>query len=99
MSMVTKVTFTLDEATIRRLRSASDRLGTSKSQIVRDAIADFHEGMGRLSETEKQRLLRVIRELAPAVPTRSTSEVEREIAEIRMARRNGGRGGTRRGPR
>lgn len=97
--MVTKATFTLDDATIRRLQSASERLRKPKSQIIRDAVADFHEGLGRLSETERQRLLRVIRELAPTIPARPVAEVEKEIAELRLARRNGGRGGTRRGPR
>ena len=97
--MATKVTFTLDEATIRRLQSASERLGASKSQVVRDAIADFHEGMGRLSETERQRQLRVIRDLVPSIPLRPLQDVENEMAEIRSARRSGGRGGDRRGSR
>jgi hypothetical protein len=97
--MVTKATFTLDDATIQRLQSASERLRKPKSQIIREAVADFHDSIGRLSETERQRLLRVIRELAPTIPARPVAAVKEEIAELRLARRNGGRGGTRRGPR
>ncbi len=93
--MVTKVTFTLDEATIRRLKSASERLGKPKSQIIRDAVADYHDGIGRLSETERQRQLYVLRDLVPSIPTRPLREVEKEIADVRSARRSGGRGGTR----
>jgi hypothetical protein len=93
--MVTKVTFTLDDATIRRLKSASERLGKPKSQIIRDAVADYHDGIGRLSETERQRQLHVLRDLVPTIPTRPLREVEEEIADIRSARRSGGRGGTR----
>ena len=95
--MVKKVTFTLDEPTIRRLQLSSERLNKSKSEVVRDAIADFHEGIGRLSETERQRQLRVIRDLVPSIPLRPLGDVEKELAEIRSARRSGGRGGSRRG--
>jgi predicted transcriptional regulator len=97
--MATKATFTLDDATIRRLKSASERLRKPKSQIIREAVADFHDSIGRLSEVERQRLLRVIRELAPTIPARPVAEVDKEIAELRLARRYGGRGGTRRGSR
>jgi predicted transcriptional regulator len=97
--MATKVTLTLDDPTIRRLQSASERLNKSKSAVVRDAITDSYEDTGRLSEAERHRQLRVIRELAPTIPPRPASEVEKEIREIRLARRGGGRGGTSRGPR
>jgi len=96
--MATKATFTLDEATIRRLQEAADQLNQPKSKVIRDAVADFHERIGRLSEKERQRQLRVIREFARTIPERSLREVEKEIAEVRAARRSGGRGGMRRGP-
>lgn len=94
--MARKVTFTLDEETIERLQSASDQLRKPKSEVVREAIDAFHERVGRLSDTEKQRLLRVIRDLAPAIPQRPLSEVTKEIEDVRTARRAGGREGTRR---
>ncbi len=97
--MARKVTFTLDEETIRRLQFASERLRKPQNEIVREAIGEYHERTGRMSETEKQRFLSVIREFAPTMPERSTRDVDNEIEEIRTARRTGGRGGVRRGTR
>lgn len=91
--MARKVTFTLDEETIERLQSASDQLRKPKSEVVREAIGAYHERVGRLSDTEKQRLLRVIRDLAPKIPQRPLSEVTKEIEDVRAARRTGGREG------
>jgi len=89
--MVKKVTYTLDDATVRRVESASERLSVPKSQVIRDAVAEFHDSTGRLSERERLRQLRVLRDLAPLIPKRPQAEVEQEIAEIRSARRTGGR--------
>lgn len=89
--MVRKVTFTLDDPTLRRLADAAERLKKPKSEVVREAIADYHARVGRLSEAERLRLLKIIDEIAASPPTRSQKEVESEIAEIRAARRAGGR--------
>lgn len=45
----------------------------------------------RLSEEERQRLLRVIDTQLPRVPARPVAEVDAEIAALRAARRQGGR--------
>lgn len=90
--MVKKVTFTLDEETLRRLQVASEGLGKPKSEVVREAIADYHERLGRLSEAEKTRMLRIVDELLPRIPLRPARQVDREIAAVRDARRSGGRG-------
>jgi len=87
-----KVTFTFDQSTIRRLNDAAKRLSKPKSEIVREAIEEYHHRIGRLSEAEKQRMLRVLDEIATRPPTRPQSEVEAELKEIRRARREGGRG-------
>ena len=86
-----KVTFTLDAATIARLNQAAERLSKPKSQVVRDAINDYSERTGRLSERERRRMLRVIDEMLSRPPTRPQEEVDRELREIREARRAGGR--------
>ncbi|MEK7406654.1 MAG: ribbon-helix-helix protein, CopG family [Acidobacteriota bacterium] len=86
-----KVTFTLDGATVTRLRDAAERLGRPKSEVVRDAIHDFHERIGRLSERERLRMLAVFDEVVPRIPPRPAAEVEKEIRGIREARRGGGR--------
>ena len=86
-----KVTFTLDQATLARLREAAERLARPKSQIVREAIHDFHERIGRLSERERLHLLRVFDEVVPRIPGRALAEVRKELEAIRRARRAGGR--------
>ena len=87
----TKVTFTLDEETVRRVTDAADRLGKPKSQIVREAVADYHNRIGRLSESERQRLLKIFDTVVPLIPARPQREVDRELRGIRQARRAGGR--------
>jgi predicted transcriptional regulator len=90
--MVTsKVTFTLDEATVNRLQDASARLAKPKSEIVREAIFEFYDRIGRLSERERTAMLRAFDELLPKIPARSATEVDRELAAIRKARKTGGR--------
>ncbi|PYQ60819.1 MAG: hypothetical protein DMF58_06895 [Acidobacteria bacterium] len=89
--MAKKVTFTLDDQTIRRLQNAAERTKKAKSQVVREAIADYHERIGKLSETERLRLIKVMEEILASPPTRPQEEADREIAEIRAARRHGGR--------
>ena len=87
----TKVTFTLDQPTVARLEDAATRLALPKSQVVREAVLEFHERIGRLSEREKLRMLRVFDEVLPRIPSRSAREVARELKAIRQARRSGGR--------
>jgi hypothetical protein len=87
----TKVTFTLDNATITRLERAAATLSKPKSEIVREAIHDYSERIGKLSEPERLRMLKVFDELFPKIPTRDQREVDRELKEIRRARRSGGR--------
>ena len=87
----TKVTFTFDEATIARLLDAAERLALPKSEVVREAILEFHEKIGRLSEKERLRLLRTFDEMVPKIPLRDVHQVERELNQIRQARRSGGR--------
>lgn len=89
--MAIKVTFTLDDATIEKLNETAERLSKPKSQVVREAIENYHANSDRLSEAERQRLLRGMDELLPRIPKRPLKEVERELKQIRLARRSGGR--------
>ena len=86
-----KVTFTLDEATVARLRETASRLAKPKSEVVREAIREFHAKSDRLSETERQRMLRVMKDILARPPTRTQAEVDRELRELRRARRSRGR--------
>lgn len=94
--MVKKVTFTLDERTIHRLEVAAERLRKPKSEVVRDAIADYHDRVGQLSEAERRRLLVAFDRLVPAIPQRPAEQVSRELRSVRAERRAGGRSEGRR---
>jgi len=83
-----KATFTLDRATLFRLQDAAERLHKPKSQVVREAIHDYHERIGKLSEAERLRMLRVLDQIMARPPTRPQAEVDKELRELRQARRH-----------
>jgi hypothetical protein len=92
MSMAApKVTFTLDEGTVSRLQDASERLAKPKSEIVREAILEFYDRIGRLSERERMGMLRAFDELVPKIPSRSAKQVDDELSTISKARKTAGR--------
>lgn len=86
-----RVTFSLDEATVAAIRRTASRLRKPQSQVVREAVAEYAARSGRLSESERLRLLSVLDRLRTAKPTRRPREVDAEIEELRRARRAGGR--------
>jgi hypothetical protein len=86
-----KMTFSLDEDTAMRLDQVATVTRKPKSEIVRDAILDYAERVGRLTEAERRRLLGLFDELVPAIPARRANEVDAELTELRSARRAGGR--------
>jgi predicted transcriptional regulator len=89
MAKSTQVTFTLDDATIVRLNDAAQRLAIPKSEVVHEAIQDYHARIGKLSEAERRRLLADFDRFVSLIPNRSLAEVKRELDEIRAARRRG----------
>jgi predicted DNA-binding protein len=86
-----KVTFTLDAETNHRIEQASERLSIPKSQVIREAVTEYYDRLGRLSESERARMARILEDLMSQPPTRSAREVDRELRAIRQARRSGGR--------
>lgn len=86
-----KMTFSLDEATARRLGEVAEALRKPKSRVVRDAIADYAERMSRLTDAEKRRMLDVLDALTATEPSRSAVETDAELEDLRRARRLGGR--------
>ena len=89
-----KATFTLDEATIKRIEAAAQRLSLPKSQVIREAVHDYYDRIGQMSEQERKRMLRIFDEVIPRIPARPINDVRRELQEIRRARRSGGRKAT-----
>ena len=74
-----------------RLQDAADRLAMAKSEVVREAIMEFHDRIGRLSDRERSKMLKAFDELVPRIPKRSAAEVDAELAEVRRARKAAGR--------
>jgi hypothetical protein len=89
--VTTKVSFTLDQVAMEKLQDAATRLAIPKSEIVRKAILEFQDRLGRLTETEHLVMLRAFDELVPKIPARGAAAVNRELAAVRRARRSGGR--------
>jgi len=89
-----KVTYSLDDATVRRIRAVSVRLGIPQSQMVREAVADYAARKDRLSEAERLRMLEVLERIRDSPPSRPQEEVEAELREIREARKRAWRSKT-----
>ena len=82
-----KVTYSLDDATVRRIRRAAERLGRPQSQVVREAVAEYDARTDRLSEAERLRMLEVLERLRSEPVTRSRAAVADELREVRRSRR------------
>ena len=85
-----KVTFSLDEATVETLRKTAARFRKPQSMVVREAIARYAGQEDRLSDAERERILKIVDEFKKLPPSRPQSEADEEIAEIRRARRASG---------
>ena len=60
---------------MEKLQDAATRLALSKSEIVRKAILEFHDRLGRLSEGERLTMLCAFDELVPKIPARGAAAV------------------------
>jgi len=52
---------------------------------------EFHDRLGRLSDRERSRMLRVFDEFVPATAPRGDAQTNEELAKLRRARKGGGR--------
>jgi hypothetical protein len=89
--MAREYTLTLSDATIERIESTAETLGKSSSEVVEDLVAKHHEPSDRLSDAERERMLKVLERIRNRPPEKTDEDVRREIDEIRAARRSGGR--------
>jgi hypothetical protein len=85
-----RATFTFDETTARFLADASTRLARPKSQIVREAVREYHSRPDRLSDSERIAMLKAFDQLRPAIKARPRADVRRELLEIRRSRKAAG---------
>ena len=84
--MAVKVTFTVDDETVLRLRRIAARLAKPQSQVVREALRDYEARSSKLSDEERVRMLSVVDRMMKAPPTRSARAVDAELRDIRAAR-------------
>ena len=84
-----KMTFSLDDETVRTLRLLADRKQKPQSVIVREAIAEYAAKDEKLSDAERSRKLQLIRQLRSQPQTRDVSAVDEELAELRRSRKVG----------
>ena len=91
--MSTKVTFSLNEDTVARLRTLAERLRKPQSQVVREAITDYAARADRLGDRERLAMLSTFDRLVPTLPGRATRAVDAELRDVHAARRHGGRRG------
>jgi hypothetical protein len=66
--------------------------------VVREAVSEYHDRLGRMSGRERLEKLRLLDTLAPLIPTRGRGAAQRELKAIRAARRSGGRRSLSRNP-
>lgn len=84
-----KVTFTLDDETVRTLRKVAKRTRKPQSLVVREAVAHYAAKEATMTPEERERWLRTFDELIAGIPPRPRKDVERELKEIRRSRRTG----------
>ena len=86
-----KVTFSVDDATVRTLRETAERLGKPQSLIIREAVAEYAARAGELTESERKRMLKIVDQMIGDVPARPRTAVAAEVREIRRARHQSAR--------
>ncbi|PWU24751.1 MAG: hypothetical protein C5B48_04800 [Candidatus Rokuibacteriota bacterium] len=84
-----KVTFTLDDETIERLRRTAARLAKPQSYVVREAVREYAARSTKLSDEERTRMLAIVDGMVKEPATRSAAAVDAELAELRASRRWG----------
>lgn len=82
-----KMTFTLDDDTVAKLKRAAVRHKKPQSWVVREAVADYAAKSDMLSPEEKTRMLAALERFSQTPITGTQADVDREIGEIRRSRR------------
>jgi predicted transcriptional regulator len=97
MATMVKMTFTLDDQTVERLRRTAARLAKPQSYVIRESIREYEARSTKLSDEERARMLAIVDRMVQEPPTRSASEVDAELGELRVLRRRWAQRGA--GPR
>jgi hypothetical protein len=86
-----KVTFTFSSDTVEVLRKTAARLKKPQSMVVREAIQDYASRSAKMTDGEREHLLKTFDRVLRRIPIRSPEGADAEKAAIRAARRSGGR--------
>jgi hypothetical protein len=89
--MAVKVTYTLDDETVERVRKLAQRTRKPQSQIVREAVAHYAAREDKLTPEEREAKLAILKKYGAMLPDRPRQAVEQELRELREARREPGR--------
>jgi hypothetical protein len=84
-----KMTFSLDDETVRTLRMIAERKQKPQSVVVREAIVEYAAKDEKLSDAERARKLHLIRQLRSQPATRDQGSVDRELDDLRRSRKTG----------
>ncbi len=84
-----KVTYSLADATVRRIRRTAERLGLPQNRVVRQTVAAYDTRTDRLSEAERLHMLDLLDGWRKEQVARPREDVESELRELRQSRRNG----------
>ncbi len=87
--MSIKVTYTLDNETVERIRQAATRANKPQSAIVREAVARYAATPDGPGHEDVRRKLRILDAILAMPPTRTAQAVDRELRALRKSRRTG----------
>jgi len=82
-----KLTFSLDDETVEKLRQTAYRLRKPQSMVVREAIARYAAQDDLTTPEERERILKAIAYIKTQPTYGSPEDAKREMDEIRRARR------------
>jgi predicted transcriptional regulator len=82
-----KMTFTLDDQTVAKLRRTAERHNRPQSWVVREAVADYAAKSDMLTPEEQARRLEALERFKRTPITGTSADVDREIAQVRASRR------------
>ena len=91
IAMTREITLTLDDETIQQIERLARLLHKSTGEIVEDAMQRLQPTPRPMSEEERQQRLKALDEMKRRPLPKSAEDVQREIDEVRAARRSGGR--------
>jgi predicted transcriptional regulator len=82
-----KMTFTLDDQTVAKLRRTAERHNRPQSWVVHEAVADYAAKSDMLTPEEQARRLEALERFKRTPITGTSADVDREIAQVRASRR------------